>query len=111
MFQAMPQLYQTELWITAAHIPDQLQLRFGMLIWMAARTTGLADQGFYTPIPATPSEVDIRPVLLVLPAGTADAIFLRIFYDRLSVCHVLCYTLSHKGCGLLSVLLSVVTQL
>ena len=82
-----------------------------MLIWMAARTTGLADQGFYTPIPATPSEVDIRPVLLVLPAGTADHVFLRIFHQGLSVCLILCYTLSYEGCGLLSVLLSVVAQL
>ena len=29
----------------------------------------------------------------------------------LPVCHVLCYTLAHEGCGLLSVVLGVVTQL
>ena len=82
-----------------------------MLVWIAVRTTGLADLGFYTPIPATPPEVDIRPALVVLPTGTADHVFLRIFHQGLSVCHVLCYTLSHEGCALLSVVLSVTTQL
>ena len=80
LFQAVPQLYQAKLWITAAHIPDQLQLRFGMLVWMAVRTPGLAGQGLHAPIPASTPEIDIGPALVVLPAGPADTIFLRIFH-------------------------------
>ena len=56
-----------------------------MLVWTAVRTTGLADQGLYIPIPASPPEVDIRPALVVLPAGSADHVFLRIFHEGLSI--------------------------
>ncbi len=42
LFQTVPQLHQTELGIAAAHISDQLQLRIGMLVWMAVRTPRLA---------------------------------------------------------------------
>ena len=80
LLQAVPQLHQAKLRIAAAHIPDQLQFRFGMLVWVALRPPGLAGQGLHTPIPASPPEVDIRPALAVLPAGSADAIFLRIFH-------------------------------
>jgi hypothetical protein len=60
--------------------PDQLQLRFGMLIWMTVRTPGLAGQGLHAPIPASTPEIDIGPAPVVLPAGPADAIFFRIFH-------------------------------
>ena len=42
LLQAVPQLHQAKLWIAAAHIPDELQFRFGMLVWMAVRPPGLA---------------------------------------------------------------------
>ena len=48
LLQAVPQLHQAKLWIAAAHIPDELQFRFGMLVWMAVRTPGLAGQGFHS---------------------------------------------------------------
>ena len=80
LFQAVPQLYQAKLWITAAHIPDQLQLRFGMLIWMTVRTPGPTGQRLHTPVPASLPEIDIGPALVVLPAGSADAVFFRIFH-------------------------------
>ena len=38
LFQAVPQLYQVELWIAAAHIPDYLQLSFYVLVRMEAKT-------------------------------------------------------------------------
>ena len=60
--------------------PDQLQLRFGMLIWMTVRTPGPTGQRLHTPIPASPPEIDIGPTLVVLPAGSADAVFFRIFH-------------------------------
>ena len=80
LLQAVPQLHQTELCIAAAHVPDQFQLRFRMLARMAVRTPGLSGQGRHTSIPAGTPEVDIRPALVVLPTGTADAIFLRILH-------------------------------
>ena len=80
LLQAVPQLHQADLWIAAAHIPDQLQLRFGMLVWMAVRTPGLASQRCHTPIPPGTPKVNIRPALVVLPAGSADAILLRVFH-------------------------------
>ena len=80
LLQAVPQLHQADLWIAAAHIPDQLQLRFGMLVWMAVRTPGLASQRCHTPVPAGTPEVNIRPALVVLPAGSADTILLRVFH-------------------------------
>ena len=89
-------------WDCAAHIPDQLQLRFCVLVWRAVGPPGLADQGFCSTIPASPPEVDIRPALVKLPAGTADAVFLRVLHQGLPVCHVLCYTLAHEGYGPLS---------
>jgi len=80
LLQAVPQLHQAKLWIAAAHIPDELQFRFGMLVWMAVRTPGLASQRCHTPIPAGTPKVNIRPALVVLPAGSADAILLRVFH-------------------------------
>ena len=78
--QSVPQLHQTELRVAAAHVPDQLQLRFCVLVRMAVRPPGLTGQGLHTPIPANPPEVDIRPALVVLPAGSAYAVFLRVFH-------------------------------
>ena len=78
--QTVPQFYQAQGRIVAAHIPDLLQLRFCVLVGMAVRTPGLAGQGFDSAIPASPPEVDIRPASVVLPAGTADAVFLRVFH-------------------------------
>ena len=37
--QLHPEHYQTRMGIPAAHIPDQLDLSFGMLVWMAVRPT------------------------------------------------------------------------
>ena len=93
------------------HIPDQLQFSFCVLIGMAVGFAGLAGQGCHTPIPAGLPEVDIGPAFVVFPAGAADAIFLCVLHQGLPIRHVLCYTLAHEGCGLLSVLLSVATKL
>ena len=40
--------------------------------------------------------------LVVLSAGTADAVFLRVLHQGLPIRHVLCYTLAHEGYGPLS---------
>ena len=75
-------LEQAQFWVSdaAAHIPNQLQFCSGMLVWMTVRTSGLAGQGFHTSIPAGPPEVDIRSVPVVLPAGSAYAVFFRVFH-------------------------------
>lgn len=80
LFEAVPQFHQTQGRIAAAHIPDELQFCFCVLVWMAVGTPGLAGQGLHTSIPASPPEVDIGPALVVLSAGTAHAIFLRVFH-------------------------------
>jgi hypothetical protein len=43
--------------------------------------------------------------------GTVYPVFLSILHQEFPICHVLCYTFAHEGCGLLSVVLGVVTQL
>ena len=78
--QTVPQLHHAQVGIAAAHIPDQLQLCFCMLVRVAVRPPGLTGQGCHASIPACPPEVDIRPALVVFPAGPADAIFLRILH-------------------------------
>ena len=55
----MPQLEHSELRIAAAHISDELQLVFRVLIWMAVRTSGRAGQGRHTSVPALFPEVDV----------------------------------------------------
>ena len=100
--QPVPQLHHTKVWIAAAHIPDQLQLRLCVLVGMAVGASGLAGQGLHRSIPAGLPEVDVRPALVILPAGTAHAVFLCICHQGLPICHVLCYTLAHEGYGPLS---------
>ena len=109
--QTMPEFNHAQGWISAAHIPDELPFCFRMLVWMAVRPSGLADQGCRTSIPALLPEVDVRPALVVFPTGAADAVFFCILHERLPVCHVLCYTLVHERYGLLSSSCCVVTQL
>ena len=45
------------------------------------RASGLAGKGCHTSIPALLPEVDIRPALVVLPAGAADAVFLCVLHE------------------------------
>ena len=80
LLQTVPQLHQAELRIAAAHVPNQLQLRFCVLVRMTVRTPGPAGQRLHAPIPASTPEIDIGPASVVLPAGPADTIFLRIFH-------------------------------
>lgn len=109
--EPVPQLRQAQFWVPAAHVPDELQFLRRMLVGMMMRTAGVAPQGLHTPVLTRLPEVDIRPGSIVFSARPAHAIFRRVFHQGLPVCHVLCYTLSHEGYSLLSVLLSVVTQL
>ena len=109
--QPVPQFHHTQVWVTAAQISDQLQLCFRVLVGMAVRPPGLAGQGLRRSIPAGFPEVDVRPALVVLSAGPADAVFLRILHQGLPICHVLCYTLAHEGYGPLSSSCCVATQL
>ena len=91
------------------HVADELQLGLRVLVWMAVGASGLAGQGRHTSVPALPPEIDVRPALVVLPTGAADAVFLRVLHQGLPIGHVLCYTFAHEGYGLLSGWFGVVT--
>ena len=109
--QTMPEFNHAQGWISAAHVPDEFPFCFRMLVWMAVRPPGLAGQGRRTSIPALLPKVDVRLALVVFPTGTADTVFFCVLYERLPVCHVLCYTLVHERYGLFSPSCGVVTQL
>ena len=47
---------------------------------MAVRAFGLAGQGCHASVPALFPKVDVRPALVVFPAGAADAIFLCVLH-------------------------------
>ena len=100
--QPMPQFHHAKAGISAAQIPDEFEFCFCVLIWMAVGTPGLTGQRARRSVPAGLPEVDVRPALVVLPAGTAHAVFLRILHQGLPICHVLCYTLAHEGYSPLS---------
>ena len=57
--QPVPQLHHTQVWVTAAHIPDQLQFRLCVLVGMAVGPPGPAGQGLHRSIPAAFPEVDV----------------------------------------------------
>ena len=78
--EPVPQLHHAEIRVSAAHIPDQFQLRLCVLIGMAVRAFGVAGQRGLCSIPAGLPEVDVRPALVVLPAGAADAVFFCVFH-------------------------------
>ncbi len=44
------------------------------------RAFGLAGQGCHASVPALFPKVDVRPALVVFPAGAADAIFLCVLH-------------------------------
>ena len=100
--QPVPQLYHAQVGVAAAHIPDQFQLRLCVLVGMAVGPPGLTGQGLCRAVPASLPEINVGPALVVLPAGTDDAVFLRIFHQGLPIRHVLCYTFAHEGYGPLS---------
>ena len=100
--QTVPQFHHAEAGVAAAHVPNQFQLRLRMLVGMAVGPPGLTGQGLHGPVPAGLPEVDVRTAFVVLPAGPTLAVFFRVLYQGLPVCHVLCYTLSHEGYGPLS---------
>lgn len=65
-----------------------MSLSSSWVCWLGAvRTPGPAG----TVVAATP-EVDVRPAFVVLPAGTAYTVLLRVGEQRMAVFHVLCYT-------------------
>ena len=78
--QAVPEFDHAKRRIPAAHIADLLQFVVCVLIWMAVGPSGLAGKGCRTSIPSLLPEVDVRPALVVLPAGTADAVFFCILH-------------------------------
>ena len=80
LLQTVPELDHAQGWISAAHIADELQLGLCVLVGVAVRASGLAGQGRHTPVPALLPEVDVRPALVVLPAGAADAVLFCVLH-------------------------------
>ena len=76
----MPQLDHAQFGISAAHVTDKFQLGLRVLVGMAVGTSGLAGKGRHTSVPALLPEIDVRPALVVLPAGAADAVFLCVLH-------------------------------
>ena len=97
-----PQLYHTKIRISSPHISDELQFLICMLVRMTVWPPGSASQGFHTSVPSGPPEVDIGPSTVIFSAGLADTVFFSVLHQGLPICHVLCYTLAHEGCGPLS---------
>ena len=98
----VPQFRHAEAGVPAAHVPDQPQLRFCVLIGMAVGPPGLTGQGCHASIPASPPKGDVRPALVVRSDGPADAVFLRVLHQGLPICRALGDTLAQEGFGLLS---------
>ena len=70
-----------------------MSLSSSWVCWLGAvRTSGLAGQGLQGTVVAGTPEVDVRPAFVVLPAGTAYTVLLRVGEQRMAVFHVLCYT-------------------
>ena len=78
--QTVPQLNHAQRGIPAAHVTNELQFSLCVLVRMAVRASGLTGQGRHTTVPALLPEVDVRPVLVVFPAGAADAVFLCVLH-------------------------------
>ena len=76
----MPEFEHTQGWIPAAQIADELQLGLRVLVGVAVGPSGLAGKGRHTSIPALLPEIDVRPALVPLPAGAADAVFLCVLH-------------------------------
>ena len=53
--QPVPQFHHAQVWITAAHVPDQFQLCLCMLVGVTARPPGLTGQRFAPFRPSVPS--------------------------------------------------------
>lgn len=68
-----------------------------MLPGVAVRMPGLAGQGLLGTVTAGTPEVDVGPAFVVLAAGSAYTVFLGIGEQRLSIFHVLCYTVHAAG--------------
>ena len=57
--QAMPRLNHARLWISAAHVADELQLGLRVLVRVAVRLSGLAGKGRRTSVPTPFPEIDV----------------------------------------------------
>ena len=78
--QPVPQLDHAQRGISAAHVADKFQLGLRVLVGMAVGASGLAGKGRHTSVPSLLPEIDVRPALVVLPAGAADAVFLCVLH-------------------------------
>ena len=67
--------HHAELWITTAHIPNELQFSLCVLIGVSVWPPKLADQRFNRSVPAFLPKVDVGAAFVVFSAGSAHSIF------------------------------------
>lgn len=94
--QLHPEYHQTGMRIPAAHILDQLDLGFCVLVWMTVRAMGTVCQGTNCAVILLTPTVDVLPGGLVADCSSCNTVLQRIFNDCLLKPHVLCY-LIHSG--------------
>ena len=89
--QLDPEHHQTGVRVSAAHIFDELDLSFSVLIGMAVRPMRAIRKGTNCSVVLLPPTVDILPGCLIADCSLCDAIFERILNYHLLKPHVLCY--------------------
>ena len=91
-----PKYNQTGMWVPAAHIPNEGNFLFCMLIRVTVRAVRAVCKRTNRPIIFLPPAVDILSAGLVVDRGGCYAVFQRIFNYCLLKPHILCY-LIHSG--------------
>ena len=91
-----PKDYQTRMRVSTAHIPDQLDLGFCVLVWMAVRPVRAVCQRTHRSVVFLSPAVDILPAGFVANRRSCYPMFQRIINYCLLKPHVLCY-LIHSG--------------
>ena len=93
--QLHPEHHQASVRIPAAHVLDERNLCFGVLVGMAVGTVRAVCQRLQCTVILLAPAVDVLSAGLVADGGLCDAVLERIFNYHLLKPHVLCY-LTHS---------------
>ena len=78
--------------VPAAHVANEGQFRFCMLIGVPVGSARPAGQRLDAAVESRLPTVDVRPALVVPAAGLRNTMFLNIFHQGVAVFHIFCYT-------------------
>lgn len=81
--------------IPTAHVPDELDFIFCVLIWVTVWTVRAVGKGLDCAVILLTPAIDVLPAGFVADRGFGHAIFQRIFNYHLLKTHILCY-LTHS---------------